>query len=58
MVLAMGDALGNLARFVLLPGQRHDAAGIAPLTQGVAFGGMKPLVEGVPNGQTPCCPSR
>ena len=39
-VLAIGDALGNLARFVLLPGQRHDAAGAAPLTQGVAFGGM------------------
>ena len=31
------DALGNLARFVLLPGQRHDTVGVAPLIKDVAF---------------------
>lgn len=38
MVLA--DALGNLARFVLLPGQRHDTIGAPPLIEGVAFGAL------------------
>ena len=33
----MVDALGNLARFVLLPGQRHDSIGVEPLITGVAF---------------------
>ena len=37
-VLALTDALGNLVRFVLLPGQRHDAVGIAQLLEGVSFG--------------------
>ena len=36
-VLAMTDALGNLVRFVLLPGHRHDTVGVAPLIQGVEF---------------------
>ena len=36
-VLAMTDALGNLVRFVLLLGHRHDTVGVAPLIQGVAF---------------------
>ena len=31
------DALGNLARFVLLPGQRHDNVGTEPLIRGVDF---------------------
>jgi transposase len=30
-VVALVDALGNLARFILLPGQRHDSVGVAPL---------------------------
>ena len=30
-ILALTDALGNLVRFVLLPGQRFDTAGVAPL---------------------------
>lgn len=30
-ILALVDALGNLARFVLLPGQRHDSVGVNPL---------------------------
>ena len=34
------DALGNLVRFVLLPGQRHDTIGVPPLIQGVAFGAL------------------
>jgi len=29
--VALVDALGNLARFILLPGQRHDSLGVAPL---------------------------
>jgi len=34
------DALGHLVRFVLLPGQRHDTIGVAPLIKGVEFGGL------------------
>ena len=33
----MVDALGNLVRFVLLPGQRHDLIGAPPLLVGVEF---------------------
>ena len=36
----MVDALGNLARFVLLPGQRHDNIGVEPLLDGVAIGAL------------------
>jgi transposase len=32
------DALGNLIDFVLLPGQRHDSRGVAPLIKGLRFG--------------------
>jgi transposase len=32
--------LGNLVRFVLLPGQRHDTIGVAPLIEGIEFGGL------------------
>ena len=31
------DALGNLVRFLLLPGQAHDRKGVAPLIKGVSF---------------------
>src|SRR5215213_11352481 len=31
-ILALTDALGNLVRFVLLPGQRFDTVGVPPLT--------------------------
>ena len=34
------DALGNLVRFELLPGLRHDTVGVAPLIEDVAFGGL------------------
>ena len=33
----MVDALGNLVRFVLLLGQRHDLIGIPPLLDSVEF---------------------
>ena len=33
----MVDALGNLVKFVLLPGQRHDLMGVDPLLDGAAF---------------------
>ena len=31
------DVLGNLVRFLLLPGQAHDMIGIARLIKGVSF---------------------
>ena len=39
-LLALTDALGNLVRFVLLPGQRHDTVGVAPLIEDVEFDGV------------------
>ena len=36
-ISVMVDALGNLVEFVLLPGQRHDLIGVAPLLDGVEF---------------------
>ena len=36
-IVALVDALGNLANFVLLPGQAHDMKGVKPLIDGVAF---------------------
>lgn len=36
-VLALTDALGNLVRFVLLPGHRFDTVGVAPLIDGLDF---------------------
>lgn len=37
---ALTDALGNLMRFVLLPGHRFDTVGVAPLIDRLAFGGL------------------
>jgi transposase len=34
---ALTDALGNLVRFVLLPGQRFDTVGVPPLIEGLTF---------------------
>jgi len=31
------DALGYLARFILLPGQRHDSVGVEPLIENIDF---------------------
>jgi len=39
-ILALTDALGNLVRFHLLPGQRYDTVGVAPLIAGVEFGAL------------------
>ena len=36
-ILALTDALGNLVRFVLLPGNRYDTIGVAPLIHGIEF---------------------
>ena len=36
-IVALADALGNLVRFVLLPGQRFDTVGVPPLIDGLAF---------------------
>ena len=36
-ILARVDALGTLARFRLLPGQRHDSVGVDPVIEGVDF---------------------
>jgi transposase len=38
--VALVDALGNLVRFVLLPGHRYDTIGVAPLIEGVGFGAL------------------
>jgi transposase len=35
--MALVDALGNLVRFILLPGQRHDSIGVEPLITGLDF---------------------
>ena len=39
-ILALTDALGNLVRFVLLPGQRFDTVGVPPLIDGLSFGAL------------------
>jgi len=39
-ILALTDALGNLVRVNLLPGQRCDTIGVAPLLKGVTFDGL------------------
>ena len=39
-ILALTDALGNLVRFVLLPGQRFDTVGLPPLIEGVRFAAL------------------
>lgn len=36
-ILALTDALGNLVRFVLLPGQRFDTVGVSPLIKDLCF---------------------
>ncbi len=36
-ILALSDALGNLVRFVLLPGHRFDTLGVPPLIDGLSF---------------------
>jgi transposase len=38
--VALVDALGNLTRFVLLPGQRNDMIGVRPLIENIHFGAL------------------
>ena len=35
--MALVDALGNLVRFILMPGQRHDSVGVEPLIEDIHF---------------------
>ena len=39
-ILALTDALGNLVRFILLPGHRFDTVGVPPLIDGLSFGAL------------------
>jgi len=39
-IVAMVDALGNLVRFVLLPGQRNDMVGVQPLIKDMTFSAL------------------
>jgi transposase len=39
-VLALVDALGNLVRFRLMPGQRGETTGVAALLDGLNFGAL------------------
>ncbi|MFI0845993.1 IS5 family transposase [Mesorhizobium sp. IMUNJ 23232] len=39
-ILALTDALGNLVRFVLLPGHRFDTVGVPTLFDGIDFGAL------------------
>ncbi len=39
-ILALTDALGNLVRFVLMPGHRFDTVGVPPLIDALSFGGL------------------
>jgi transposase len=36
-ILALTDALGNLVRFRLMPGQRFDAVDVPPMIEGFSF---------------------
>jgi transposase len=39
-ILALTDALGNLVRFRLMPGNRYDSIEVPPLIESVEFGGL------------------
>jgi transposase len=39
-ILALTDALGNLVRFRLMPGQRYDSVEVPPLIDGIYFDGL------------------
>jgi transposase len=39
-ILALTDALGNLVRFRLMPGNRFDSIGVAPLIEGIEFSAL------------------
>ena len=39
-IVALVDALGNMVRFLILPGQAHDMKGVAPLIKDISFGAL------------------
>ena len=39
-ILALTDALGNLVRFRLMPGNRYDSVEVPPLIENIEFGGL------------------
>lgn len=39
-ILALTGTSGNLVRFWLMPGQRHDSVEVPPLIDGIAFDGL------------------
>ena len=39
-IVALVDAVGDLVRFVLLPGQRNDIIGVPPLIDGLDFSAL------------------
>jgi transposase len=39
-IVALVDGLGNLVRFHLFPGQRHDSVGAQPLLEGIEIGAL------------------
>ena len=39
-ILALTDALDNLVRFRLMPGNRYDSIGVPPLIEGIGFEGL------------------
>jgi transposase len=39
-ILALTDALGNLVKFILMPGQRHDIMGVKELIADVRFAAL------------------
>jgi transposase len=39
-IVALVDGLGNLVRFHLFPGQRHDSVGAQPLLEGLEIGAL------------------
>jgi transposase len=41
-IVALVDALGNLVRFMLRPGQRHDSSGVASLLTDLDFSALFP----------------
>jgi len=40
-IIALVDALGDLVRFLLLPGQAHEMKDVAPLIKGVSFAALR-----------------
>ena len=57
-ILAMVDALGNLIDFKLMPGQRNDICGVAPLIEGKEFAADWLLLELEERGSVAVIPPR